>query len=72
LEEQGHILERFTEDVTARMPTPQEARLLNLSPGVPVFRLVRTAYAMDGRPVEVCDTVMAADAWLLSYELPAR
>ena len=72
LEEQGHILERFTEDVTARMPTPQEARLLNLSPGVPVFRLVRTAYDVDNRAVEVCDTVMAADAYQLSYELPAR
>jgi GntR family transcriptional regulator len=72
LEEQGHTLERFTEDVTARMPTPQEARLLNLSPGVPVFRLVRTAYDIEGRAVEVCDTVMAADAYLLSYELPAR
>lgn len=72
LEEQGHTLARFTEDVTARMPTPQEVRLLNLSPGVPVFRLVRTAYDMDNRPVEVCDTVMAADAYLLSYELPAR
>lgn len=72
LEEQGHTLERFTEDVTARMPTPQEARLLNLSPGVPVFRLVRTAYDMDNRSVEVCDTVMAADAYQLSYELPAR
>jgi GntR family transcriptional regulator len=72
LEEQGHLLGRFTEDVTARMPTPQEARLLNLSPGVPVFRLVRTAYDMDNRAVEVCDTVMAADAYQLSYELPAH
>ena len=27
---------------------------------------------MDGRAVEVCDTVMAADAYLLSYELPAH
>jgi GntR family transcriptional regulator len=72
LEEQGHTLDRFTEDVTARMPTPQEIRLLNLSPGVPVFRLVRTAYDMDNRPVEVCDTVMAADAYQLSYELPAH
>ena len=25
LEEQGHTLERFTEEVTARMPTPEEA-----------------------------------------------
>src|SRR5437773_598527 len=57
LEEQGHTLARFTEDVSARMPTPEEARVLSLRPGVPVFRLVRTAYDMDGRAVEVCDTV---------------
>ena len=72
LEEIGHTLARFTEDVAARMPTPDEARLLNLAPGVPVFRLVRTAYDTDGRAVEVCDTVMASDAYLLSYELPAH
>jgi GntR family transcriptional regulator len=72
LEESGHVLERFTEDVTARMPVPDEARALALPPGVPVFRLVRTAYDTDGRAVEVCDTIMAADAYLLSYELPAH
>ena len=71
LEDAGHTLGRFTEEVSARMPTPDEARLLALAPGVPVFRLVRTAYDSDGRPVEVCDTVMAADAYLLEYELPA-
>lgn len=72
LEEQGHTLARFTEDVTARMPTPEEAKVLSLRPGVPVFRLTRTAYDVSGRAVEVCDTVMAADAYQLSYELPAH
>ena len=72
LEEQGHTLERFTEEVSARMPTPQAIRLLALPPGVPVFRLVRTAYDIDGRAVEVCDTIMVADAYLLAYELPAH
>ena len=72
LEENGHVLERFTEEVTARMPTPEEARLLNLGPGVPVFRLVRTAYDSDDRAVEVCDTIMATDAYLLAYDLPAH
>jgi GntR family transcriptional regulator len=72
LEEQGHLLERFTEDVSARMPTPEESTALNLPSGVPVIHLVRTAYDIDGRPVEVCDTVMAADAYVLSYELPAH
>ncbi len=72
LEDQGHILERFTEEISARMPTPEETRALNLPPGVPVFRLVRTAYDTDGRAVEVCDTTMAPDANVLAYELPAR
>jgi GntR family transcriptional regulator len=54
------------------MPTPEEARLLRLPPGVPVFSLIRTAYDFDGRPVEVCETVIAADAYVLSYELPAH
>jgi GntR family transcriptional regulator len=72
LEDSGHILERFTEEVAARMPTPDEARALALPPGVPVFRLVRTAFDRDGRAVEVCDTIMAADAYLLAYDLPAH
>jgi GntR family transcriptional regulator len=54
------------------MPTPEEVKLLGLRPGVPVFHLIRTAFDVDGRAVEVCDTVMAADAYLLSYELPAH
>ena len=39
---------------------------------VPVFRLVRTAYDIDGRAVEVCDTIMSAEAYVLNYELPAH
>jgi GntR family transcriptional regulator len=70
LEELGHTLERFTEDVSARMPTPEETRLLKLPPGVPVFRLVRTAYDVDGRPVKVCDTVMAAAAYSCRTSFP--
>ena len=72
LEERGHRLKRFSEEVAARMPTSDEVRALVLSPGVPVFRVVRVAYDVDERPVEACDTVMAADRYLLSYELPAR
>jgi GntR family transcriptional regulator len=72
LEELGHVLERFTEEVQARMPSPEETKLLNLGAGVPVVHLVRTAYDTGGRAVEVCDTVMAADAFVLSYEFPAK
>lgn len=72
LEDAGHELARFTEEVTARMPLPDEARALGIGPGVPVFRLVRTALDAQDCPLEVCDTVMAADRYVLSYELPAR
>jgi GntR family transcriptional regulator len=72
LEERGHRLKRFSEEVMARMPILEEIRALRLEPGVPVFRLVRVAYDTDERPVEACDTVMAADRYVLSYELPGR
>ncbi len=72
LEDMGHELDHFIENTTARMPSPDEAKTLQLKRGVPVFHLVRTAFTVDGRPVEVCDTVMASDAFQLSYELPAR
>lgn len=71
IEEQGHRLGHFTEEVTARMPTPDEAATLRLAPGTPVFRLLRCAYDELGTPVEVCDTVMSADEWVLTYRLPA-
>ena len=71
LEEMGHKLAYFTEDVTARMPLPDESKALLLSGGVPVLHLIRTAYDAEGTPVEVCDTVMAADSFILSYKLPA-
>lgn len=72
LEELGHRLDHFTEEIRARMPLRDEARALKLAPGVPVFHLVRTAYDQDGCPVEICDTVMSSDAYVLSYELPAQ
>jgi GntR family transcriptional regulator len=39
---------------------------------VPVIRLIRVAYTVNDRPVEVCDTIIAADRYVLSYELPGR
>jgi GntR family transcriptional regulator len=71
IEEQGNELSRFTEDVHARMPTPDEAHALVLPTGTPVFRLIRIAYDMNDHPVEVCDTIMPCDRYVLSYQLPA-
>ena len=71
LEELGHRLDHFDEEIRARMPNPDEVKTLRLASGVPVIHLIRTAYDTEGRAVEVCDTVMAADAYVLAYQLPA-
>jgi GntR family transcriptional regulator len=71
LEELGHELAEFTEEVSARMPHPDEARSLDLASGVPVLRVVRRAVDVDGTVLEVCETIKAADRFVLAYELPA-
>lgn len=71
IEESGHVLDHFEEEVSGRMPTPEEVQALRLAPGMPVLHLVRTAYDREGRAVEVCDTVKAADQYVLVYRLPA-
>ncbi|MFE9428264.1 GntR family transcriptional regulator [Kitasatospora sp. NPDC006697] len=72
LEEHGHRLAEFTETVQARLATKAETSALALSPGAPVIRLVRNAMTDAGRVVEVCDTLMAADQFILDYRFPAR
>lgn len=73
LEDLGYRLGRFEERVTARMPLPEESMALRVSPGTPVLCVSRTAYTkIEDRPVEICDTVMAADCFELQYEVPAR
>ncbi|MFJ5120028.1 GntR family transcriptional regulator [Kitasatospora sp. NPDC088548] len=72
LEEHGHVLAEFTESVRARLATKPETAALALSPGSPVIHLVRNAITTDGRVVEVCDTIMAADQFVLDYRFAAR
>jgi GntR family transcriptional regulator len=72
LEDAGHELDRFTEEVGARMPTPDERRELEIGPGIPVLTVVRTAYNTADTAVEVCDTVKVAPAYLLEYGFAAR
>jgi GntR family transcriptional regulator len=72
IEETGHELGRFTEEVSARMPTPDERKVLQIGAGVPVITLLRTAYDVDDLPVEVCDTVKVSHAYVLEYDVPAR
>jgi UTRA domain len=45
----GHSPVRFTEDVSTRMPTPEEAEFLRLTPPQPVFFLIRVAFDANDR-----------------------
>lgn len=71
LEEAGHRPASFVEHVGARMPTPDEASLLQLAEGVPVVTVTRVACREDGTPLELNDMILAADRYQLSYEWAA-
>lgn len=68
LKELGHEEIRHRDEISPRMPTEDEDRLLQLGAGVPVLEWVRTAYS-DKRPVRLTWTVYAGNGIKLVYEL---
>lgn len=70
LAERGHHVTRFQEEISLRMPSPQESRALKLNKGIPVAELHRIAFTGEA-PVEVFAAVMAGDRHLFTYEFPA-
>lgn len=70
LEDQGYPLASIREEITARMPTPLEAKGLATSPGVPVIELLHTSFDHDGVAFEVTRFVMRADVMTLDYVVP--
>ena len=65
----GRHVARSVDEITGRMPTPDEARLLRLTPGVPVFRVLRTVYDTESRPLEVQDSICDAARHQFRYEV---
>jgi GntR family transcriptional regulator len=68
MESLGVRVTEVTEELEARAPTVDEARLLRLPGGVPVIVVTRTMWA-DDRPVETADIFMAADRLRLAYRI---
>lgn len=60
---------RFTEQVELRMPRPDEAEQLMIPDGVPVARILRTLYDESGEALEVLDSLLPGDRYLLKYEI---
>lgn len=71
LGELGHKPVHFREEIRSRMPTQAETDELSLAPGTPAVLICRTAFADDGRPVEVNEMVLDASAYVLEYDFDA-
>lgn len=71
LEQHGHQLVRFREELSVRQATPEEAVALELPPAAPVVVLVRHAIDQDGRVCEYFDSVAAGDKHRYVYEFEA-
>ncbi|MBB5138514.1 GntR family transcriptional regulator [Thermocatellispora tengchongensis] len=67
----GHAPAHFTEEVRARMPMPEEAAALNLPAGTPVIIVLRTAYTIGGKPIELNEMVLDAASYVLQYDFDA-
>ncbi|MEU5284697.1 GntR family transcriptional regulator [Streptomyces sp. NPDC020755] len=71
LAELGHGPVHFREEIRSRMPLPEEATKLSLPAGTPVMLICRTAFAEEGRVVEVNEMVLDAAAYILEYDFDA-
>ncbi|GAA2381011.1 hypothetical protein Cme02nite_15350 [Catellatospora methionotrophica] len=68
----GQPISYFIDELSFRMPTPDEASILRLDPGVSVVRVVRIAYDRDDKPLEAFDQLLAGDKHVLVYEVSAE
>lgn len=72
LAELGHEPVRFTEELRVRMPTKVERDTLQLTQGVPVADITRTAFTADDRPVEVNQMVLDSGSYILEYRFTSQ
>jgi GntR family transcriptional regulator len=72
LEQQHHVMTRIREEVSARMPRPDEIVALYLRPGVPVLDMWHTSIDQNGQPYELTRFVMRGDLAGLLYDVPVE
>ncbi len=68
IEQLGHRFARGIELLSTRMPTPDEVRMLELEPGVPVARMLHIDYDPDGRTLQVADDLYTGDRHEFAFE----
>jgi GntR family transcriptional regulator len=72
LEDQHHTMTRIREEISTRMPRPEEIRYLQLQPGVPVLDVLHTSIDQDDEAYEVTRFVMRGDMTGLLYDTPVE
>jgi len=72
LEQQHHVMTRIREEVSTRMPRPDEIVALHLRPGVPVLDVWHTSIDQNGQPYELTRFVMRGDLTGLLYDVPVE
>jgi GntR family transcriptional regulator len=70
LKEAGYEQTYDVDEIITRMPTPDEVRRLEISTGIPVAELTRTAYTAEDKPVRVMVAIIPGDALVLRYVIP--
>ncbi|MGW6459601.1 GntR family transcriptional regulator [Streptomyces sp. NPDC055078] len=58
----------YFDEIATRMPTPEEARLLEVGAGIPVLLWTRTGYSTD-RPIRCTITTLRGDLNHMNYEI---
>lgn len=71
LEQHGHQIVRFREELAVRHASPEESIALDLPSAAPVVILTRHAIDQDGRVCEYFDSVCAGDKHRYVYEFEA-
>ncbi|MBW1601793.1 GntR family transcriptional regulator [Streptomyces sp. JJ66] len=58
----------YFDEISTRMPTPEEARMLEIGAGVPVLLWTRTGYTSD-KPIRCTITTFRGDLNRMNYEI---
>ena len=72
LEDLGSFPTRYEDEITWRMPTPDETDKLAIAAGTPVGRLLRTTFDQNERPIELYVLILPGDRHVLLYDVSAE
>lgn len=68
----GHVITYIREEISARMPTVEETKRMEIPDGVPVIDVWHTGIDAARKPFEVTHFVMRADFTALDYDMPVE